>query len=346
MPGFREPLFLLLLLLPVLVYRLFFWRRLDASLRFPSLGLVRQLAGKAGLIKVACVHVLYLLAFTLLVTALAGPRQGKRFEKRLSEGVDLMIALDVSGSMKSVDDWEMLQRALQTGKLEERERKLTNRLQYARLFTKEFINKRKDDRLGLVIFAGYSFTKCPLTFDHELLIRMLEEVDFSVFRREFQSTAIGMAIATGVRRLVRSRARSKVLILITDGANNAGTVDPLTAAEAARALGIKVYTIGFGSNQPLMPHPRSPGHYVRSVTRIDEDTLKEIAKATGGRYFRARGGGKLSQIYSQIDAMEKSVIEKKVFMEYHELYQGFVVAALIALLTAHILRHVVLRIRQ
>jgi len=341
---FKEPLFFLLLLfVPLFVYRFFYKRNLDSSVRFSSFTILEKIGNHNGQMKAGFVYAIFIAAWITAVFAMAGPRKGHKFEKRLSEGVDIMIALDISGSMRSIDNANMRNFRYKGGYYYNSTLSLTNRLQYAKRFTADFINKRKNDRLGLVIFAGYSYTKCPLTFDHRLLLKMLNMVDFRDVNDP--ATAIGLAIANGVRRLIKAKAKSKVLILITDGANNRGSIDPLTAAEIAKTLGVKVYTIGFGSNNPIVPLSNSKGYYSRNRSYIDEGTLKKIAKKTGGRYFRAAGAEKLSDIYEKIDAMEKTIIEKKVFIEYEELYQVFLKWTLFLLFTAFFFKYLVFKMR-
>ncbi len=340
--GFKSPLFLFLLFLVIpLIYRLYFKIKFDAVMCYPLQNGLSTVIGSGGRLRWGLIVTLYVLSYTFIVISLAGPRTGKMFEKRLSEGVDIMIALDVSGSMRSVDDKVAVRAANRRGVYYDPSNSLTNRLEYAKKFTEDFIWKRIDDRVGFVVFAGYCYTKCPLTFDKLLLVRILREIDFKDV--DVQSTAIGMAIANGVNRLLDSKAKSRILILITDGVNNAGNIAPITAAKVAQAMGVKVYTIGFGSNNPVMPSNRK-GYFVPSRTTIDEGVLKKIAKLTGGLYFRATAGERLSEIYDKIDDLEKSVIEKQVFVEYEELYQIFLFIGMFLLLVAHLFRYVVFKV--
>lgn len=340
--SFREPL--LLLLLPGSI--LLFWYlirkgRTLSVVRWSSLTIFPASALRAGRWRLVLVQGLVILSWTLAVIGFAGPQIVHSYEKRFTEGVDIMIALDVSGSMRSVDDQAAIRASYTRGYYHDSAGALTNRLQHARRLTADFLSKRKDDRLGLTVFAGYAITKCPLTFDHELLQRILAEVDFSDVQQ--QSTAIGMAMANALQRLVASKAKSRIMILVTDGVNNAGTIDPETAAEMARALGVRIYTVGVGSDEPLLP-TQKPDYYVRSQTVIDEKSLTGIAQKTGGEYFRAADARMLEEIYTRIDALEKSMIERKYFFEREEYYQPFILAALAALLLSLILRHCVFRI--
>jgi len=296
---------------------------------------------RSGAYKVGFVKSLFIASWIAAVFSLAGPRNGKVFEKRLSEGVDIMIALDVSGSMGSVDVPPTFYQGMEGVIYNDEKGTLTNRLTYAKMFTKDFIMKRKDDRIGLVVFAGYSFTRSPLTFDHSMLLSLLDQISFSDVN--VPATAIGLAIANSVQRLIKSKAKSRVIILITDGSNNAGEIDPTTAASIAKTMGVKVYTIGVGSDTPLFP--RGPkGLYVKSQFVLDEATLLNIAKETGAVYFRVKDPKTLNEIYARIDTLEKSRIEKRVFVEYHELFQPFLLAAIFMILLAVLFRTVFFRI--
>ena len=335
--DFRTPVFLFLLaVIPFLVWLFFFRKRRSASAPLGDIGY----HSKSAFFKTAAVRILYILAWMCGVIALSGPRAGKSFEKRQSEGVDIMIALDVSGSMSSVDVPESFYKDMYRTYYHDKDGSLTNRLTYAKMFTKEFISKRKDDRIGLVVFAGYSYTRSPLTFDHSMVLTLLQQVNFSDVN--VQSTAIGLAIANGVQRLTKSSAKSKIVILITDGSNNAGEIDPMTAADIAKTMGVKVYTIGVGSDTPLFPRGRR-GYYVKSRFVLDEKTLKDIASKTGGQYFRVKNPKTLSSIFDKIDAMEKSMIEKRVFVEYKELFQPFLIACLLLIAAAGLGKSLVIR---
>ncbi len=257
--------------------------------------------------------VLRILAVLLFVVAFARPRSGTEVREVTSEGVDIMMALDVSSSMQAEDF------------------KPHNRLYVAKEEMKKFINKRINDRIGLVVFARYSFTQCPLTVDYGVLLRFIDQVNFGVIE---DGTAIGMAIANGVNRLRESDAKSKIMILLTDGENNAGEIDPLTAASLAAAFDIKIYTIGVGKTGNAMfpvDDPIFGKRYIYQPTRINEESLTEIAEATGGKYFRARSGEELEEIYSIIDRMEKTEIKVSAHKQYRELFHYFVYAGLLAL---------------
>ncbi len=249
----------------------------------------------------------------LFIVALARPRSGTEYTEVTSEGIDIMMALDVSSSMQAEDF------------------KPHNRLYVAKQEIKKFINRRVNDRIGLVVFARYSYTQCPLTTDYGVLLRFVDQVDFGMVE---DGTAIGMAIANGVNRLRESKSESKVMVLATDGDNNAGEIDPITAANLAAAFDIKIYTIGVGKpGNAMFPYqdPIFGKRYVYQPTRIDEETLKEIAKRTGGKYFRARSGKELDEIYSTIDKMEKTEIKMASHIQYHELFQYFTYSGLLLL---------------
>jgi len=242
---------------------------------------------------------LWLLGGTILVAALARPQTGAARVQVKSEGIDIILAIDVSGSMKAEDF------------------KPHNRLYVAKQVAKEFVAGRNGDRVGLVVFAGGAFTQCPLTLDYGVLTDLLDQVDFSTM----DGTAVGMALATSVNRLRQAPGKSRVVILLTDGQNNAGEVDPITAAEAARALGVKVYTIGAGTDGPAQVPVDDKvfgRRYVTIDAHLDEDTLQKIASTTGGRYFRATSAEGLEEIYKEIDSLEKTEAETYEYVQYDE----------------------------
>jgi Ca-activated chloride channel family protein len=269
--------------------------------------------------------ILRVAAVILLVVALARPRSGTEVREISSEGVDIMLALDVSSSMQAEDF------------------KPNNRLYVAKEELKKFVAKRINDRIGLVVFARYSFTQCPLTVDYDVLLRYVDQVDFGVIE---DGTAIGMALANAVNRLRESDAKSKIIVLLTDGENNAGEIDPLTAANLATAFNIKIYTIGAGRpGNAMFPvdDPLFGKRYVYQPTRINEESLKEIAKIAGGKYFRARSEKELNEIYSIIDSMEKTEIQVSASIQYKELFHYFTLAGLILLAVEVVLGNSVFR---
>jgi Ca-activated chloride channel family protein len=257
--------------------------------------------------------VLRVAAVALFFVAFARPRSGTEYTEVTSEGIDIMLALDVSSSMQAEDF------------------KPHNRLHVAKEEIKKFINRRVNDRIGLVVFARYSYTQCPLTTDYGVLLNFVDQVDFGLVE---DGTAIGMALANGVNRLRESESESKVMVLATDGDNNAGEIDPITAANLAAAFDIKIYTIGVGKpGNAMFPYndPIFGKRYVYQPTKIDETTLKEIAKPTGGKYFRARSGRELEEIYSIIDNLEKTEIQIASHIQYRELFQYFTYGGLLLL---------------
>lgn len=271
---------------------------------------------------------LRLLAFTMLVIALARPQTSNSWKNRQSEGIDIMLAIDVSTSMLAED-------------------LKPNRLEAAKMVASEFISGRPDDNIGLTIFAGESFTQCPMTTDHGSLLNLLQGVRTDIAARGLISdgTAIGMGLANAVGRLKASKAKSKVVILLTDGSNNMGDISPMTAAEIAQSLGIRVYTIGVGTNKVApYPMPVAGGvQYVNMPVEIDTKTLSEIAKTTHGDFYRATNTQELKKIYKEIDQLEKSKMNVKKFKKKYDAFQPFVTIAAIALLLEILLRITIFR---
>ncbi len=306
---FKNPEFfyLLLVILPMVVWYVFRYRKSGASIRYSSL------KGFSGLTK-SWKHylrhlpfVLQLAGIGLLTVALARPQSSNSWQDVTTEGIDIVIALDISSSM--------LARDFQP-----------NRLEAAKNVATEFISGRQNDKMGFVVFSGESFTQCPLTTDHAVLINLFKDIESGMIE---DGTAIGNGLATSVARLKESDAISKVIILLTDGENNRGEIAPETAAELAKTFGIRVYTVGVGSIGTA-PYPvQTPfGTQMQDVeVKIDEETLQKIADITDGRYFRATNNDKLVQIYEEIDQLEKSKMEVK---EYSTKDEEFVRYALLA----------------
>ena len=248
----------------------------------------------------------------LLIVVVARPQSSNSWKNVTTEGIDIIMALDISGSMLS-EDFK------------------PNRLEASKSLAMEFIAGRPDDRMGLVVFSGESFTQCPLTTDHAVLMNLFQGIQSGIIE---DGTAIGLGLATAVSRLKDSDARSKVIILLTDGMNNRGEIAPITAAEIAKTFGIRVYTVGVGS-LGTAPYPfRTPFgiQYQNVKVEIDEGVLQEIAGMTGGKYFRATNNQKLKEIYQEIDKMEKSRIEVKEINSKTEEFQRFLSLALVLLL--------------
>jgi Ca-activated chloride channel family protein len=318
----------LLLLLPLVpaVYLLQDWihRRARSTLAFPDLGLVRAVAVAPRLRHLSVAMRLAVLG--LAVLALTRPQAGATEEVVLTEGVDIVMAIDVSGSM-AAEDFQP-----------------RNRLHVAKQVVADFIDGRRHDRIGLVMFAEHSYTKCPLTLDYDILRTLLDDVRLA--RRGEDGTAIGMGLATAVNRLRDSEVQSRVIILLTDGRNNRGQIDPRTAADIATSLGIRVHTIGVGT-EGMAPFPvedRALGRrHVYLPVELDEATLREIAERTEGIYFRATDTDSLATIFRRIDAMEKTDIEARQFVRYSELFPWLLFPAGLLLGTDVLLRQTFLR---
>ena len=266
-----------------------------------------------------------MLALLLLIVAFARPRSGTQYVDVKSEGIDIMLVADVSSSMQAEDF------------------KPYNRLYVAKEEMKKFVGRRLNDRIGLVIFARYSFTQCPLTTDYSVLLNFIDMADFGMVE---DGTAIGMALANSINRLRDSDAKSKVIILLTDGENNAGEIDPITAANLAATFGVKVYTIGAGKPGNAMYPYQDPifgKRYVYQPTKIDEKSLREIADRTGGKYFRARSEKELDDIYTAIDQMEKTEVKSSSHVQYRELFQYFTYGGLLLLVLEAVLAGTVFR---
>ncbi|WP_053976359.1 vWA domain-containing protein [Mangrovimonas xylaniphaga] len=271
--------------------------------------------------------VLRLLALGLLITALARPRTVDVSTKtKTTRGIDIVMAIDVSASMLAKD--------LQP-----------NRLEALKDVAAEFIKGRPNDRIGLVEYAGESYTKTPITSDKAIVLRSLDDIKYNTIIEG--GTAIGMGLATSVNRLKDSKAKSKIIILLTDGVNNSGFIDPKIASELALEYGIKVYTIGLGTNgmalSPIAIMPNGKFQYGRVQVEIDEALLKEIAEVTGGKYFRATNNKKLEEIYAEINKLEKTEIEEFKFYNYEEKFRPLVLLASILLLVEVLLRSTVFR---
>jgi len=264
-----------------------------------------------------------------VLLALARPQFPMEQSKIKTEGIDIVLLIDVSTSMLA-EDFELGGRRV-------------NRLEVAKDVVKDFIEGRPNDRIGIVAFAGRAYTVCPLTLDHDWLFQNLDRVKIAMVE---DGTAVGSGIASALNRVKDAKAKSKVIILLTDGVNNAGKISPITAAEAAKALGIKVYTIGAGTDG-LAPYPVRDffGNKVYQPIKIeiDEATLKKIAQETSAKYFRATDTASLKHIYQEIDKLEKTVIEEKGYVEYKELFPMFLIPGLILLLLEVLLTNTFLR---
>jgi Ca-activated chloride channel homolog len=323
---FAYPAFFYALALIPLMLAWYLWkgRKATAPMKLPGF---ENLDDRMSSSRVWMRHVLALLrmvVIALIIVVLARPQSSNQWEQVTTEGIDIVLCMDVSGSMRAMDF-------------------RPNRLEASKNVGIEFVNARQDDRFGLVVFAGESFTQCPMTTDRAVVVNFLKEVDFGVIE---DGTAIGMGLATAVNRIKESKAKSKVIILLTDGVNNRGDVGPVTAAELAAGYGIRVYTIGVGSkgNAPIPVQDM----FGRTVTRdmpveIDEDVLQKIAVTTGGTYFRATDNNKLREIYQEIDELEKTRLDVKHFSKKKEEYFPFLLAAMLILLVEVGLRYTIFR---
>ncbi|KPL03571.1 MAG: aerotolerance regulator BatA [candidate division Zixibacteria bacterium SM1_73] len=312
---FRDPIFLTFIIVAIglLVYYFKVKRAKTATIRYSDVGLVRRVKTSFRLKERHVVPVLRVLAIVFLALALARPQGGRKGQEISSEGVDIVLVLDISGSMRAEDF------------------KPQNRLHVAKEVIKDFIEDRHGDRIGLVVFSRQSFTQCPLTLDYGVLLNFLDKVDFGMIE---DGTAIGLSIANAVNRLRESDAKSKVVILLSDGRNNAGEIDPLTAAQVAKTMNVKIYTIGAGKpgNAPYpVDDPIFGRRYIYIENEIDEPTLRQIAQITGGEYFRAKDEEALAQIYQQISGMEKTEIKVKEYLQYNELFSRFAIVGLLFL---------------
>jgi Ca-activated chloride channel family protein len=271
---------------------------------------------------------LRIATFVLIVIVLARPQTSNSWKDKTVEGIDIMLAMDVSTSMLAED-------------------LSPNRIEAAKKVAAEFIVDRPNDNIGLCIFAGESFTQCPMTIDHASLLNLLHGVRADIAARGLiqDGTAIGMGLANSVARLKDSKAKSKVVILLTDGSNNMGDISPMTAAEIAKSLGIRVYTIGAGTNGTARyPMPVGGGvQYVNLPVEIDTKTLNDIANATDGKFFRATNTRELQQIYKEIDQLEKTKLNVKQYSKKYEAYQPFALAAILTLLLELLLRVTIFR---
>lgn len=316
-------LYVLFILVPVIAWYILRDRGFFASIQVSA---TEALANERITFRHILRHIIFalrVLAMALVIIVLARPQSVNRWQDVSTEGIDIMLALDISSSMLAQD-------------------LRPNRLEASKDVAIEFISGRPTDRMGLIVYSSESFTQCPLTTDHAVLVNLFNGIESGMIE---DGTAIGMGLANAVGRLKDSRSKSKVVILLTDGVNNRGAIAPLTAAEIAKTFGIRVYTIGVGT-QGMAPAPvQTPfGTRIQQVeVEIDEKVLREIAAKTDGRYFRATDNEKLREIYSEIDALEKSRIDVKEYSKREERYLGFGLAATLLLLLEALARYLVFR---
>ncbi len=321
---FEDPWLLLcgLVLVPVFYVH---WKRTGSGrIRFSDLTPFRRIPPSLSVQFRNSLVVFRCMGIGLCVIALARPQVGQKETEILTEGIDIVLCLDTSGSMRALDF--------------EREGRRTDRLNVVREVVKAFIQKRTNDRIGMVVFGEQAFTQCPLTMDYGVLLSFLDRMEIGMAG---DSTAVGAALATSVKRLKEVPGKSKVIILLTDGRNNAGRILPETAAEIAKTYQIKVHTIGVGvkGESPFLMETLFGRQYVYQKVDLDEDTLQRIADMTGGSYFRAEDTAGLERVYEQIDRMEKTEAKVKEYMEYEEMFARFAFPGLLLLLAGFVLEN-------
>ncbi|MDR2147099.1 MAG: VWA domain-containing protein [Tannerella sp.] len=317
-------LYLLLLLIPLIAWYVWRLRTKQASMQVSTMQAFGD--GKTVTARVLLRHVPFILrviALALIVVILARPQSTNSWENRDTEGIDIMMALDVSTSMRAMD-------------------LKPDRLEAAKNVAATFINGRPNDNIGLVLFSGESFTQCPLTTDHAVLLNLFKDINFGMIT---DGTAIGLGIANAVSRIKDSKAISKVIILLTDGSNNMGEIAPVTAAEIAKTFGIRIYAIGVGTRGTAPAPFQTPfGVQIQQVpVDIDEPTLQQVASVTGGQYFRATDNASLLAIYNEIDQMEKTKINVQQFSKKQEEYMPVALVVFLLLALELLLRNTVLR---
>ena len=324
----KEYLFLLLLLVPYIIWYMMYRKKTEPTIRMSDTHAYRFAPRSWKVVLMPIQLLLRVAVFVLLILILARPQTHNSWNNKLVEGIDIMLAMDVSGSMLAED-------------------LKPNRIEAAKQVAAEFIVGRPNDNIGLSIFAGEAFTQCPMTTDHASLLNLLHGVRTDLATRGLieDGTAIGMGLANAVSRLKVSKAKSKVVILLTDGSNNRGDISPMTAAEIAKSLGIRVYTIGVGTNKVApYPMPVAGGvQYVNIPVEIDSKTLSDIAAATEGDFYRATNNKELQNIYKEIDKLEKSKLSVKTYSKRYEAYQPFAIAAVLLLLLEILLRITIFR---
>lgn len=323
--SFHNPeyLFFLLFLIPIVYWYVKELHQADASLQISSHGNLDKFRKSTKIKLIHLPFVLRTLAVIFITIALARPQSSNSWRSENMEGIDIMMALDVSGTMLAED-------------------LKPNRLEASKSVANEFIVSRPNDNIGLVVFAGESFTQCPLTTDHAVLVNLFKGVEYGLIE---DGTAIGLGLANAVNRLKDSKAKSKVVILLTDGSNNRGDIAPITAAEIAQTFGIRVYTIGVGSYGMVNIPVQTPlgMQYQQMESAFEEEPLMNIADMTGGKYFRATDNEKLRNIYLEIDQLEKTKISVKEFSKKNEEFFLFALIGFLLLLMEIILRNSYLR---
>lgn len=324
---FKNPLFflLLLVLVPYIVWYVLRFKQSLPSLKVPDTSKYVKVPKTFRLYLMHLPFVLRIVLIALVVCILARPQSKHSWSNTDVEGIDIMLSVDVSTSMLAQDF-------------------KPNRVEALKEIAQRFIEKRPNDNIGLTMFAGEAYTQCPLTTDHTVLMNLYNSVDCNMAARGIidDGTAIGDGIMNAILRLKESQAKSKVIILLTDGVNNSGNISPQTAAEIAKKYGIRIYTIGIGRNG-MAPYPLPTGGTAMLPVEIDEQTMTKISTETGGRYFRAQKNDELDAVYQDIDVMERTKFNVKQFSRRGELYQPYALAALVVLLLEILLRTVVLK---
>jgi Ca-activated chloride channel family protein len=325
---------LLWVLVPLFALWVFGWwlaprlrdrRHRRAAVRYSSIGTLQRLRPSKKVVVRRLLEGVRLLVVALLLLALARPQTGRKLTEVRTEGIDIVLVMDTSGSMQALDldaDRPINQRR--------------NRLEVAKAVVDEFVKRRQNDQIGLVVFGNEAFTQCPLTLDHGILATFLERLEIGMAG---DATAIGSALGTAVKRLRESEAKSKVIVLLTDGRNNAGTLSPRKAAEIARTFGIKVYAVGAGTRDkaPFVVDSFFGKQVVYESVEIDEETLEEMAALTSGAYYRAENKDALEAIYEEIDQLERTEISTSSYMEYNEEFRWLVLPAVALLLVEVVL---------
>lgn len=316
-------LFLLFLIIPLILWYVYGHNRIKPFIQVSESERLNKLGSSWKVTLRHLVFVLRILAIIFIIIALARPQSSNNLRNISNEGIDIMLALDISSSMLSQDF-------------------KPNRIEAAKDLAIEFISGRPSDRIGLVIFSSESFTQCPLTSDHAVLINLFKDIKSGMIQ---DGTAIGSGLATAVSRLKDSDSKSKIIILLTDGVNNMGSIAPLTAADIAKTFGIRVYTIGIGTQGSALCPVQTPFgiQYQNMPVEIDEDVLTKIAEKTNGKYFRATNNQKLRVIYSEIDKMEKSKIDVTEYTKRKDEYYWFGLIALFFVLTELALRYTIFK---
>ena len=321
-------LLLILLVIPCIIWYVLRANRRRATLSVPSTSMYSGLRKSWKYYLIHVPFILDMLSIILLALILARPQTTDRWQDTEIEGIDIMLCVDVSTSMLAED-------------------LKPNRIEAAKQVASDFINGRPNDNIGLSIFAGEAFTQCPMTVDHAVLLNMFRNVSSDIAAKGIidDGTAIGMGLANAISRLKDSQAKSKVIILLTDGSNNRGEVSPTTAAEMAKSFGIRVYTIGVGTNGTA-PYPVQGAfgkQYVNVAVEIDENVLRQIAQTANGQYYRATSNSKLKEVYEEIDKLERTKLQVKEFSKNQEEYQPLALALLLSLLLSILLKQTVLR---